>query len=356
MTVKQDAARADESSSQATKLAAAALEHYELPDLGLRMIRQMPRKLLFRVSSPKRGNFLLRMYASPNVRNVVDETKPHAVLRSEAGLRSQMLWLSDLRRTMRLPVSEPVAMPDGSLVGNAYTEDVTAPRKFTFVLLRWIPGEEKLNDFSVPEAFSLGTYIARLHRHAEQYAIPEDFVRPRWDWRHMFGASSPLWSVGPLLFSGEEMEVLRAKAERVGRDLQYIGEPRDAFGIIHSDLHPGNLLSHEGILYALDFDHCGWGYYMYDLTMSYMGLGRFKARSEEMGEALFAGYQQERPIPRDQLSRFEAFRTMCLAARVIPAFARLKNVPPGEIPGHSMWKVGGLQKNMEALVSTTSSV
>jgi Ser/Thr protein kinase RdoA (MazF antagonist) len=266
-----------------------------------------------------------------------------------------MLWLSDLRRTMRLPVPEPVAMLDGSLVGNVYTGDVPAPRKFAFVLLRWVPGEEKLNDFSVPEAFSLGSYIAKLHRHAEQYPIPEDFVRPRWDWQYMFGSSSPLWSVGPLLFSEEEMEVLKARAEWVRRDLQYIGESRDAFGIIHSDLHPGNLLNHEGILYALDFDHCGWGYYMYDLTMSYMGLGRFGARSEEMGEALFKGYQHERPIPRDHLERFETFRTMCLAARVIPAFARLKNVPPEEFAEHPMWKVGGLQKNMKALVSGASS-
>jgi Ser/Thr protein kinase RdoA (MazF antagonist) len=246
-------------------------------------------------------------------------------------------------------------MSDGSLVGNVYAEGTPSPRKFAFVLLRWIPGEEKLNDFSVTEAFSLGSYIARLHQHAEQYPVPEGFVRPRWDWEYMFGSSSPLWSVGPLLFSGDEMEVLKEKTERVRRDLQYIGESRDAFGVIHSDLHPGNLLSHEGVLYALDFDHCGWGYYMYDLTMSYMGLGRFKSRSEEMGEALFEGYQHERPIPREQLARFETFRTMCLAARVIPAFARLKDVPPEEISGHSMWKVGGLQKNMEALVSTTSS-
>jgi Ser/Thr protein kinase RdoA (MazF antagonist) len=352
VTVKQDSVSVGKTLEQATRLAAVALEQYELPGLGLRMLGQMPGKLLFRVSSPEKGNFLLRMYAPSPARTGVEETKPHTVIRSEAGLRSQMLWLLDLRRTMRLPVPEPVATVDGSLVGYVSIEDIPVPRNFVFALLRWIPGEEKTYSFSLPEVFSLGSYIARLHRHAEQYTVPEGFVRPRWDWEYLFGASSPLWSVGEILFSEYEMEVLRVKAKRVRQELQQLEETGDAFGIIHRDLHPGNLLSHEGVLYAIDFDHCGWGYYMYDLTISYMSLARFRDRREDMGEALFEGYQRERTIPDDYWKYFETFRTMCLATRVLPALGSLRNVSSDKVSEQPIWKVGRMVENIKELVSS----
>jgi Ser/Thr protein kinase RdoA (MazF antagonist) len=338
---------------QATKLATAALKQYELPGFRLRMLRQMPGKQLLRVSSPEKGNFLLRMYAPLTTRNGVVETKPHAVLRSEAGLRSQMLWLLDLRRTIRLPVPEPVPTVDGSLVGNVSIEDTPGPRHFDFALLRWIPGERKTNNFSLSEVFSLGSYAAKLHRHAEQYPTPEGFVRPRWDWDHLFGISSPLWNIGEIVFSKDEMNVLKVTAERVRQELQAIGEPRDAFGIIHRDLHPGNLLSHEGTLYAIDFDHCGWGYYLYDLTMSYMALARFGNRCKDMREALFEGYQRERPIPDDYWKHFEIYHAMGLVTRILPALGSFRNVPPDKVPEHPIWKAGRLQKNMKELVYGT---
>ncbi len=38
-------------------------------------------------------------------------------------------------------------------------------------------------------------------------------------------------------------------------------------GLIHADLHHGNLLLHEGLLTAIDFDDCAYGSFAFDLAM-----------------------------------------------------------------------------------------
>lgn len=41
----------------------------------------------------------------------------------------------------------------------------------------------------------------------------------------------------------------------------------DDNGLIHADLHHGNLLLHEGALTAIDFDDCAYGSFAFDLAM-----------------------------------------------------------------------------------------
>jgi Ser/Thr protein kinase RdoA (MazF antagonist) len=318
-----------------SSLAVAALKRYELSSFGLQLLSAGRYKQLFRVSSPDRGNFLLRMYVSRTGKSW-SYAKPGTILRSEAGLRSQMLWLQDLRQAMRLPVQEPVPTEDGSLVGNVSMEGDANTRFFG--LVRWIPGERKTDRFSVSEALALGSYMAGLHEHAQRYETPQEFVRPRWDWNSLFGPSSPLWTMGEAALSEDEMKAVTLASEWIWDQLQDLGESSSVFGLIHRDLHPGNLLSHEGTLYAIDFDHCGWGHYLYDLAMPYMALARFGERCEDMREALLEGYQRQRDLPNAYQERLQAFYAMCLITRILPVLGSLKSVSHSESRIEHVWK------------------
>lgn len=98
---------------------------------------------------------------------------------SLAAIRSELLWLSTLRRDTDLVVPEPVPSKDGSLFTVVETEGVPQPR--CCVLFRWIPGRF-LNAGLSPLALGrVGTLMARLHQHAQQFTLPEGFVRPRLD-------------------------------------------------------------------------------------------------------------------------------------------------------------------------------
>ena len=43
---------------------------------------------------------------------------------------------------------------------------------------------------------------------------------------------------------------------------------RTATGLIHADLHYENFLFHDGVARAIDFDDCGWGFYLYDVAVT----------------------------------------------------------------------------------------
>jgi len=276
---------------------------------------------------------------------------PEAALRTGAGLRSrgvlasQLRWLSDLGRRTDLLVPEPVPLPEGSLLGHVCTRDLSprgslpwwpsrrrdaeelrgdlgdAPEiARSFVLLRWVPGE--LRESPKPEDLSVaGSYVARLHRHAEDYGSPEGAIFPRWDWEWAFGESANLWREGGAFYSDNDMEAFRAAARHVREELRRLGKGRGTFGMIHRDLKLENLLFGGAVVGAVDFDLCGLGHYLFDLwTMRDSLRTRHANRVEPLWAAYLAGYERERPLPEDlqrYLTAFEGLQKMAMVNRQI---------------------------------------
>jgi Ser/Thr protein kinase RdoA (MazF antagonist) len=337
----------------ASELAESAVQSYELPDVRLRPLKVTSNKQIFRVSSPQRGNFLLRIYSPPQARSSKSK-KPQAILRSEAAVHSQMLWLKNLRRTMNLTVSEPVTTKDGALVGRMSSEKELGNSLFT--LLRWVPGEQKeLVDFSHFEARYFGACIARLHKHAEQYVEPEGFLRPCWDQNYVFGSSYPEWNLRERYLSEHQIKVLDLASDRIRSELSAMGKSREIFGMIHRDLKPDNVVFHEGTLYIIDFDHCGWGYYLYDLAMPYTQMGRLGERSESMREALLEGYHSERALPVSWQENLQTFLAMRRMMSLHSAFRIFKDATVSEVESQPIWKNGGVRNSISFLENFISS-
>ena len=87
------------------------------------------------------------------------------------------------------------------------------------------------------------------------------------------------------------------------------GKGADAFGLIHADLflgHEGNVLFSGGEARAIDFDDCGFGYWVYDLAVP---LCHWQAAAAWPGirDALLTGYAQIRPLPEKQLAHLDLF-------------------------------------------------
>ena len=53
-------------------------------------------------------------------------------------------------------------------------------------------------------------------------------------------------------------------AELIRERLEGYGRGPDRFGLTHCDLRLANLLLHQGELKVIDFDDCGFGWYMYE--------------------------------------------------------------------------------------------
>lgn len=280
--------------------AEAALEQYGLQDARVDLLKEgiNQRKLVFRVESPTRGRFLLRVYK---------------LSRHSENLVPELLWLQALQREMPFSVAEPIPAADGSLVSYACPEWASEPRRC--VLLRWLPGRREKADMTPANLSLAGSHVARLHRYSEQHGVPEGLMFPHvWDWDWVFGETVPLWNKeGKSVYSPNELAVFRAAAERVRQDLQELGKDSSVFGIIHRDLHLNNILFCDGKAYVIDFEVCGWGYYLFDVAVT---LSSLEGHDALLQVALLEGYQRERPLPEGHWRYLEAFMAMRLVQRV----------------------------------------
>jgi Ser/Thr protein kinase RdoA (MazF antagonist) len=303
----------DFGAGRAKRLAEAALERYGLRDARLHLLRS-GFKQVFHVESPTGEEFALRMYG---VRHAVEgaarpddpRLRTSATLRSPETLRAQLSWLMALGRETGLLVPEPVAALDGSLVGCASVEGVPGARRFA--LVRWVPGRNKKEDLSPADLSLAGSFVALLHGYAERYPVPEVSAFPRWDWHWPFGESAPVWSEGEAFYSADQMAVFEEAARRVRQDLEELGYGSDVFGVVHRDLGLDNLLFHDGIVGAIDFDLCGLGHYLLDLTATLGSLRPVHVdRIEQMQEALLEGYERERSLHPEHQRYFITFTVM----------------------------------------------
>jgi Ser/Thr protein kinase RdoA (MazF antagonist) len=52
------------------------------------------------------------------------------------------------------------------------------------------------------------------------------------------------------------------------RVMTRLGDGTDQFGLIHADLHLDNALFWRDDVRIIDFDDCGFGYWLYDIAVS----------------------------------------------------------------------------------------
>jgi Ser/Thr protein kinase RdoA (MazF antagonist) len=134
------------------------------------------------------------------------------------------------------------------------------------------------------------------------------------------------------------------------RVMTQLGDGADQAGLIHADLHLDNALFWRGDVRVIDFDDCGFGYWLYDIAVSLWEL----RRRDDYGQfraALINGYTQHRPLPPGGLAHLDDFiatREVAFglwdsgSAQVHPAFhADLPQVL-GNI-GHSLDTLIGLK-------------
>ena len=106
-----------------------------------------------------------------------------------------------------------------------------------------------------------------------------------------------------------------------------LGSKPDVFGLIHADLHLENALFDGDAVRLIDFDDCGFGYWLYDIAVP---LWEYRGRADYAAilAALLDGYRERRELPDlTHLDDFIATRDVAFGlwfagmAQVNPAFA-----------------------------------
>lgn len=252
-----------------------------------------------------------------------------------ARVESELAWMAALREAGALETPRPIPGRDGALVQAVCPHGDDEQR--LMVLFAFEPGNEPREDDDLRPLFAeLGRLSARAHAHVIDWPLPAGFTRPVWDAAAILDADGLWgdWRAAPGV-EGAHRKVLETLDEALRESFWAYGRRRDRFGLIHADMRLANLLVDDGHTRVIDFDDCGFGWFVYDFGAA---VSFFEDSPEvpALRDAWIAGYEQERPLERADVVQLDAavlLRRMALlawinshaetdlAARMAPHFA-----------------------------------
>lgn len=308
MTVQQEPATSQPSLVE--RVARQALTAYDLPDpVHVQLLRAL-NNAVFQVDTGGGAKYALRVH--------------RAAWRSTTNIASELLFMRAAAVALqgsRVEVPNPVETRSGNLVACVPDADGSISR---CSLLTWVDGSPLRPGRGLGAAASslLGEALARLHNAGAGFDSPPGFGLPRWDADGLFGPTSPYLvgaDVNDLrdLLPAEDLALLHRVADRtrhVFEELERTGA-EGQFGLVHNDFILGNChflrRQRDWRVAVLDFDDCGWGWFLSDFGAVLGNLADARPRYAALRRAFLDGYQTVRPLPHG----FERHLPLMMATR-----------------------------------------
>ena len=229
-------------------------------------------------------------------------------------IRSELQWLNAITQDTKLLVPIPVRARSGDWVVTVDDPDVGIWRHC--VVFEYIEAQT-IQDEATPRHMEfLGALIGLLHKHSMGFQPPMGFVRKHWDLEGLRGGMSDVPAAQALgALTDEERKVIQQAEKLVAEAMDTLGVDHSVYGLIHGDLHHKSLLFSSGRPVALDFDTCGYGYYVYDLSVAVWDLFS-REDFANLRTALLNGYRKVRRLSEQEeslLTHFIAGRLMSQA-------------------------------------------
>ncbi|MEO2258388.1 phosphotransferase [Paenibacillus amylolyticus] len=271
---------------RARKVALSAIQKYDLEWDNIQFI-QLSDTITYKIETSTDNNYLLRI---------------HSDRLSREEIRSELLLLQALSKSKDLNVPEGVANCDGIYVLDIETE--TGYRRPYITMMRWIEGEKAAGEFTDSQAYNMGVLMSRLHAAAKDFNPPSDFVRPTWGVESFKREMAKLERYYERFLSEEGWKLYQDAAEKVVFQLTTMHPSEHNYGLIHADLHTGNMVFEDNQPYPIDFGRCGYGYYLYDMAGTILELW------PKHRWMLIQGYESIRKLETNYIRDLECFFVM----------------------------------------------
>jgi Ser/Thr protein kinase RdoA (MazF antagonist) len=209
-------------------------------------------------------------------------------------IRSELAWMSALRRDGVIETAAAVPGADGQYV-QVLPSRAGGPARFAVAFER-LPGTEPDSRDAARWFERLGELTALMHRHAQSWPLPEGFQRKRWDFDAMVGPQGfwGPWREG-IGLDQAGVVILEKVLDVIRRRLERFGQGADVFGLVHADLRLANLLVDGTHLRIIDFDDCGFSWYLYDFATS-ISFIEHEPIVPDLLQAWVRGYCRQSPL------------------------------------------------------------
>ena len=231
-------------------------------------------------------------------------------------IECELAWIDALNTTKTIPPHRPILGRDGRNVQFAQSAPNEDPRMM--VLFEYIDGVAPSETDDLREGFhDLGALAARCHNHVSQWQKPAPFERLTWDLNTVFGPNATWgdWRDAPNVDTHVRRVLDQVEAKIKARLMAY-GKAPDRFNLIHADMRLANVLITPHATHLIDFDDCGFGWFMYDFAAA-VSFIEDDPNLPALKAAWLEGYQQHRRLSAADLAEIDTMvmlRRMALLA------------------------------------------
>jgi Ser/Thr protein kinase RdoA (MazF antagonist) len=281
------------------RIADAALPLYKLPPGASATMINLSENATYRVDAGGR-KWALRVH------------REH--YHSKQAIGSELAWLQALRRDGAVTTPVPLQGRNGELIQILALPGLASRH---VVLFDWEAGvepdeSELLGPFQV-----LGAATAGMHLHSRGWSRPKNFERLTWDFEGAFGKAAHWgsWRDGMGL-DASKVKLFQRAVDLIEKRLAIVGKGHERFGLIHCDMRLANLLIDGDETKVIDFDDCGFSWYLYDCATA-LSFIEHRPDVPALIEAWVKGYRSVAPLsPEDEheIPTFVLFRRLLLVA------------------------------------------
>ena len=285
------------------RVADNSLPYYELPDNSTAELINISENATYRVDSPQTGQkWALRVHREG--------------YHSKTAIASEHAWTDALRNDAG--IITPVIVPgkDGDNIQHVDAEGMPGGARHV-VMFDWESGIEPPEDNLLEPFELLGTVSAKMHQHSITWKRPKWFERYTWDYETSLGRK-PHWGrwQDGMGLNPQREQLFGRTADLIESRLSRFGQGSTRWGLVHCDIRLANLLIEGNVTKVIDFDDCGFSWFMYDCATA---LSFFEGRDDvpDLVNAWVRGYRSVMDLPEEdeqEIPTFIMLRRLLLVA------------------------------------------
>lgn len=272
--------------AQSQQIAQKAMDEYDLDWKHIRF-NQLSDTCTFVIETDRDGKYLLRIHGTKNRHEI----------------ESELAWLSYLHEKIDVAIPTGLDYRNGS---KTVSIELAGGECVFVSVMRWVEGEHAEEEISQDQVYKEGVLLAKLHTASEDFQLSPEFACPVWGADSFQHSMTRLTEHYDRFLTDEEFELYQLAADKILTCFDNLDKDRNGYGIIHGDLHQGNIVFHNGDPRPIDFGRCGFGYYLYDIAHTILGLYPVQR------ELVIKGYESLRKLEGDWLSTLESFTVMVM--------------------------------------------
>ncbi|TCZ75793.1 aminoglycoside phosphotransferase [Paenibacillus albiflavus] len=270
------------------KVALSALQQFNIEWVRITFI-QLSDTITYQIETTTSQSYLLRI---------------HSDRLNKQELQSELALLQSMNESADLVLPKGLPNSHGSYVLEIETDE--GYRRPYVTIMHWVEGELVNGKITEEQAYSMGVMAARLHQATASFIPPSDFTRPVWGADHFRREFDRLRKYYSCFLSEQAWTQYVAASEKIVSELANIQPTKLNFGIVHGDLHTGNIVVDQDDPRPIDFGRCGHGYYLYDLAHTILSI------HPPIRSKLIQGYESIRKLETDYVRLLETFFIMSM--------------------------------------------